>query len=85
MYKISIIISYILILIIFNYFRIEVLSLEENKLGDNAALTILNSLAQNKHLRKLNLSKNYLSDKVLENISNIINDTMLEELYLHWN
>ncbi|EGR29347.1 leucine rich repeat protein [Ichthyophthirius multifiliis] len=65
--------------------RIEVLNLENNKLGDISVGLILDALQTNKSLKKMNLSKNYLTDKSGEKLASILQNEYLQELYLHWN
>ena len=65
--------------------RIENLNLEDNKLGDYAILKLLEGISRNKSLRILNLSKNYITDRVCGELKNILDSNEIEELYLHWN
>jgi Ran GTPase-activating protein (RanGAP) involved in mRNA processing and transport len=65
--------------------RIENLNLEDNKLGDYAILKLLEGISRNKSLRILNLSKNYISDRVCGELKNILDSNEIYELYLHWN
>lgn len=67
--------------------RIEELVLEGNKLGDSNLKIILNSLLEgNRSLKRLNLSKNYITNISASNIKQLLKKTSsLEELYLHWN
>lgn len=65
--------------------RIEVLNLEDNKLGDEAVFELLNGLQMSKSLRVLNLSKNLLTDRVCGELKNILYRCSIYELYLHWN
>ena len=52
--------------------RIEILNLEDNKLGDTSVGLILDALVTNKTLKILNLSKNYLTDKSGEKLGIIL-------------
>ncbi|KAL4456118.1 hypothetical protein ABPG74_014079 [Tetrahymena malaccensis] len=65
--------------------QLEVLNLEDNKLGDYAIIILLKGIMQNKSLKILNLSKNYITDKVCTDLKNILEQNELYELYLHWN
>ncbi|EGR31140.1 leucine rich repeat protein [Ichthyophthirius multifiliis] len=68
--------------------KIEVLNLEDNKLGDKAINMILQSVLNNinNSLITLNISKNYISDKCTNSIVNVIEGSLsLREFYLHWN
>jgi len=68
-----------------NYASIEILDLEDNKLGDYALILLLASLTANKSVRKLNISKNYATDKICDLLVSVIAASHLTELYLHWN
>lgn len=59
--------------------------MEDNKLGDYAILTLLQGVENNKSLRVLNLSKNFISDRVCGSLQSILDSNELKELYLHWN
>ena len=63
------------------------LNLEDNKLGDTSIVMVLNAISQQSGttLRKLNISKNYLSEKCAQPICQMLQDAQLDELYLHWN
>ena len=43
---------------------ISVINLENNNIGDKAAILLIQGLNQSSYLKKLNLSKNKLTDKV---------------------
>ena len=42
--------------------KIEILNLEDNKLGDSNIINLIKALSVNNHLKILNLSKNYLTN-----------------------
>ena len=60
--------------------------MEDNKLGDRNVSFLCEALAKNNSLKKLNLSKNYITNASGEAIKEVLvkNET-LKELYLHWN
>lgn len=46
----------------------------------------MESLKSNRTLRYLNISKNYLTDAVTDNIAEFISgSSYIEEFYIHWN
>jgi len=51
---------------------LEELNLENNKLGDINAITVVQSAYRNSVLRKLNLSKNYITNNIGSSISNLL-------------
>lgn len=62
------------------------MNLEDNKLGDRAVKIICEGLLKNYSLKRLNLSKNYLTTQVGESIKSVLcKNPYLNELYLHWN
>lgn len=62
------------------------MNLEANKLGDKAVKIICEGLIPNYSLRKLNLSKNYLTSYIGESIKTfLLKNSYLRELYLFWN
>ena len=62
------------------------MNLEDNKLGDKAAKIICEGLLTNYLLRRLNLSKNFLTSSIGDSIRNVLSKTTyLQELYLFWN
>jgi hypothetical protein len=65
---------------------LEYLNLEANNIGDQAAIEIFQTIQKNVYLKKLNLSKNNLTNLCTKALAECItiNDT-LEELYLHYN
>lgn len=65
--------------------KIEYLNLEENMLGNQNVCTLLQALAKNRTLRVLNLSKNYLSEIIANDLRTVLEGGQLRELYLHWN
>jgi Ran GTPase-activating protein (RanGAP) involved in mRNA processing and transport len=66
--------------------RIEILELEDNKLGDFNIVTLCKSLQKNRTLKVLNLSKNYISNRSVEYIAGLLDGSFyIEEMYLHWN
>ena len=65
--------------------RLIDLNIEDNKLGDRNIIQLLNSLVTNKTVRKLNLSKNFISDFSAEPLRNMLKGNEdIQELYLHW-
>jgi hypothetical protein len=66
--------------------RIEILNLEDNKLGDENIIRMLKALNQNPIIKSLNISKNFLTNKIADLLASIIkSNDHLTELYLHWN
>lgn len=65
--------------------RIEILNVEDNKLGDYAIKKLLKGVLANKTIRILNLSKNNLTNRICEDLKVILDSNELHELYLHWN
>lgn len=65
--------------------RIEELNLEDNKLGDRAVRFICDGLISNHFLKRLNLSRNYLTNLSGEPLKSVLKNSYLSELYLHWN
>ncbi len=66
--------------------RIEELNLEDNRLGDKSVKVICEGLITNFSLRRLNLSKNYLTSFIGDSIKNVLTkNPYLQELYLFWN
>lgn len=66
--------------------KIETLNLENNKLGDKISLKLFESLQTNTTLRKLNMSKNFLTDFVADSIKALFQKNyFIQEIYLHWN
>ena len=62
------------------------MNLEGNKLSDTALKPLLNALSSNNTIKKLNLSKNYLTNNNTEAIGKMLeNNTAIDELYLKWN
>jgi len=62
------------------------LNLEDNKLGDKAVKFICEGLTTNFYLRRLNLSRNFLTNLIGEPIKTVLlKNPYLAELYLHWN
>ena len=70
-----------------HYSRISTLNLENNKLGDSNIKIILNSMVyQNKSIRILNISNNFLTEQVADGLKEVMSRNLyLNELYLHWN
>ena len=66
--------------------KIETLNLEDNKLGDKISIKLFESLQNNTTLKKLNMSKNFLSDAIADSIKALFQKNFyIQELYLHWN
>lgn len=62
------------------------MNLEGNKLGDYALMSLLEALESNTTLKKLNISKNFISDIGAEKIGRMLDyNNTLEELYVRWN
>ena len=62
------------------------MNLEDNKLGDSSTIILLQVLQSNRSLKRLNLSKNLLTNKISEAMKELIQkNTYLQEIYLHWN
>ena len=60
--------------------------MEDNRLGDKAVKVICEGLGSNVYLKRLNLSKNFLTNSIGESIKSVlIKNSTLVELYLHWN
>jgi Leucine Rich repeat len=68
-------------------FLIEHLNLESNEIGDNATILLLNVISENLYLKKLNLSKNNISNKSCNALMKFLArpSVTLIELYLHYN
>lgn len=66
--------------------KIQVLNLEDNKLGDKNVQKILKAILNSHNsLKCLNFSKNYLTNETSDLLKELINQsTDIEELYLHW-
>lgn len=66
--------------------KIETLNLEDNKLGDKISLKLFEALQNNSTLRKLNMSRNFLTDAVADSIKTLFQKNFfLQEFYVHWN
>lgn len=69
-----------------SFCKIQLLSLESNKLGDKPVCELSNALKINHSLIKLNLGHNLLTDIAGSAIGDMLFDNFrLETLYLHWN
>ena len=62
------------------------MNLENNHLGDEAIITLINELSENRLINIVNLSKNKITDKSMESLSKYLRrSSSLLELYLHYN
>jgi hypothetical protein len=61
------------------------LNLESVNLGDKLAEPILKALLLNDTIKFLNLSKNDISDRSAPHISQLLQESGILQLYLHWN
>ena len=66
--------------------RIIELNLDGNKLSDIALKPLINALSTSSTIKKLNLSKNCLTNQSTEGIAKMLeNNNGIEEFYLKWN
>jgi len=66
--------------------KLEILNLEDNKLGTASSKIIIDACLKSKTMRILNLSKNFISDSIQDSLKQLIDEnTSLREIYLHWN
>ncbi|EAS05236.2 hypothetical protein TTHERM_01243500 (macronuclear) [Tetrahymena thermophila SB210] len=66
--------------------KLLILNLENCKINDQVANSLMECLASNSSIKKLNLSQNQISSKSCQNIKKVISENYyLEEFYLHWN
>jgi Ran GTPase-activating protein (RanGAP) involved in mRNA processing and transport len=62
------------------------LNLEGNKLGDSAIKPLLDAIAGNNTIKKLNISKNFLSFASAATIARMLTENgSIEEFYMRWN
>lgn len=62
------------------------LNLEGNKLGDSSIMMLCDGMVSNRTLKKLNLSRNYLTNMCTEKLAMLLEyNTSIKELFLYWN
>ena len=69
----------------YHYANLMKLNLESVNLGDKLAEPILKALLLNDTIKFLNLSKNDISDRSAPHISQLLQESGILQLYLHWN